>query len=261
MDNLYTVVIPSASGILLILIISTIVTIAVRKRGGTNRGWKDVIEAVAYVTKTGLTVAYIPYKEDLFDDEQLFGGALTGIVSILGEITGETEVEMKVQTMEYGGKRLLVCSGIFGNAILLVSDVRPILKDLLMKFILEFELTYKFNLSGELLNLTDFETVPTMVESYFGVRKIDFEKTSEEASENVENFEEVTIIEEDMPIIEEPIVETQIPMNITDDTEDYTISYSESVEENVQDESNENEVIEFEEIEEEEEEFNPNEDM
>ncbi len=193
MDNLFTIVIPSAAGLLLMLILATIITVVARKRGG-NRGWRDVIKAVAYVTKTGLTVAYIQYAEDLYADEQLFGGALTGIVGILGEITGEEEVTMKVQTIEYGGKRLLVCSGIFGNAILLVSEAKPILKDLLKNFILEFELTYKHTLAQDMLNLNDYDAAPLMVESYFGARSEDFRNsretpsTEESADQNANDF-------------------------------------------------------------------------
>ncbi len=189
-DNLFTIVIPSAAGLLLMLILAIIISVAIRKRG-VNHGWRDVVKAVAYVTKTGLTVAYVRYTEDIYTDEQLFGGALTGIVGILGEITGEEEVTMKVQTMEYGGKRLLVCSGIFGNAILLASETKPILKELLKKFILEFELTYKFNLAQDMLDLNDYEAAPLMVESYFGVG-IENIRNDQEAPLTMEDFDQNT---------------------------------------------------------------------
>ncbi|MHA1556465.1 MAG: Ig-like domain repeat protein, partial [Candidatus Heimdallarchaeota archaeon] len=226
MDNLFTIVIPSAAGILLILILASIITVVARKKGA-NRGWQDVIQAVAYVTKTGLTVTYIPYVEDLFADEQLFGGALTGVVGILGEITGEEEVAMSVQTIEYGGKRLLVCTGIFGNAILLVSEAKPILKDLLLKFILEFELTYKFTLSEDMLNLNDYDDVPIMVESYFGVR-----------SERMRNIQETPIAEEtfdqhfnDFTSTEEQVVEvSETEEQVVEEPEELTSSFDQPVE-------------------------------
>ncbi|MHA1556374.1 MAG: Ig-like domain-containing protein, partial [Candidatus Heimdallarchaeota archaeon] len=193
LDNLFRVVIPVISSILTIIIIAVVVAILIQRRG-INQGWRKVVEAVAYVKKTGLTAAYVPYKENLFDDEQLFGGALTGIVGILGEITGASEVEMVVQTMEYGGKRLLICSGEFGHAILLVSDIKPVLKDLLIKFLLEFELTYNQALGEEMLNLNDFASVSLIVESYFGVRSSYFKDEIEfpVASEIDEEFNSIS---------------------------------------------------------------------
>ncbi|MBN1331042.1 MAG: hypothetical protein JXA54_16335 [Candidatus Heimdallarchaeota archaeon] len=175
LDNLYTIVIPGASGIIFIILFSTILSIATKKRR-INKGWFEALQAVAYVTKTGLTLAFIPYTKDLFEDEQLFGGAMTGIVSILGEITGETNTEMKTHTLEYGDKQLIITMGYFGNAILLVNDVKPKLKELLNKFIMEFELTYKHQLVSELIDLNDFEAVRLMVEGIFGFRKNVFQE-------------------------------------------------------------------------------------
>ncbi|MHA1186401.1 MAG: Ig-like domain-containing protein, partial [Candidatus Heimdallarchaeota archaeon] len=131
----------SAGGLILIILLSVIISAATKKKR-MNRNWEKDMHAVAYVTKTGLTLAYVPYNRDLFEDEQLFGGAMTGIMSILGEITGETDVEMKVNIIEFGDKQLVVCPGFFGNAIILVNDVKPIMKDLVVRFVVDFELTY-----------------------------------------------------------------------------------------------------------------------
>ncbi|MHA1503399.1 MAG: Ig-like domain-containing protein, partial [Candidatus Heimdallarchaeota archaeon] len=160
----------SAGGLILIILLSVIISAATKKTR-MNRNWEDDMEAVAYVTKTGLTLAYVPYTRDLFEDEQLFGGALTGIVSILGEITGEKDVEMKVNVIEFGDKQLVICPGFFGNAILLVNDVKPIMKDLVVRFAVDFELTYKHNLTQDLIDLNEFSAVPLMVEGIFGIRK------------------------------------------------------------------------------------------
>lgn len=186
MDNLYTIVIPAGAGLLLAIILPIIIVVSTKKRR-LNRGWHEALEAVAYVTKTGLTLAYVPYSRDLFDDEQLFGGAMTGIMSILGEITGETDVEMQVHILEFGEKRLLVCSGYFGNAILLVNDTKPKLKELLPKFLMDFELTYKSNLVQDLIDLNEFAAVPLLVESIFGFRK-EFYQTQP----NIEHYHEAT---------------------------------------------------------------------
>ncbi|HUT80401.1 MAG TPA: Ig-like domain-containing protein [Candidatus Bathyarchaeia archaeon] len=179
LDHLYTVVIPSASGIVFIILLSTILSVATKKRR-INKGWFEALQAVAYVTKTGLTLAFVPYSKDLFEDEQLFGGAMTGIVSILGEITGETSTEMKTHTLEYGDKQLIITMGYFGNAIILVNQVKPKLKELLSKFLMEFELTYKRQLASELIDLNDFSAVNLMVEGIFGVRKNIFHEPSVE---------------------------------------------------------------------------------
>ena len=221
MDNLYTVILPSAGGVLLIIILSAILSVTTRKRR-MNKGWEDAIEAVAYVTKTGLTLAYIPYSPDLFEDEQLFGGALTGIVSILGEITGETELEKKAHVMEYGDKRLIICSGYFGNAILLVNDVKPILRELLVQFLDDFEVTYKFSLAQELVDLNEFASAPLLAESIFGFRKniveqvqpLEFDSIDRQDYVEPEEHQETTI-----EPIEEPIYDStdEISQEITED--------------------------------------------
>ncbi|MGC9779942.1 MAG: Ig-like domain-containing protein [Candidatus Heimdallarchaeota archaeon] len=178
-ENLFTIVIPSTGGILFIILLSAILSVTTRKKR-LNRGWEDAIVAVAYVTKTGLTLTYVPYSPDLFEDEQLFGGALTGIMSILGEITGETEVAMKVHVMEYGDKRLMICSGYFGNGILLVTDVKSKLKELLKQFINDFETAYKFSLTQELIDLNEYSSAPLLVESIFGFRKNIFQRQTDQ---------------------------------------------------------------------------------
>ncbi|NHJ46441.1 MAG: hypothetical protein FK733_01515 [Asgard group archaeon] len=188
MDNLYTIVIPAGAGILLAILLPIILVAATKKRR-LNKGWQEALEAVAYVTKTGLTLAYVPYSKDLFEDEQLFGGAMTGIMSILGEITGQTDVEMQVHVLEFGDKRLLVCPGYFGNGILLVNDEKPILKELLPKFLMDFELTYKTQLASDLIDLNEFQAVPLLVESIFGFRKEFYQQYSEQ---QIETFYEST---------------------------------------------------------------------
>ncbi|MCK5184758.1 MAG: hypothetical protein KAQ95_10665, partial [Candidatus Heimdallarchaeota archaeon] len=78
MEHLFDIVLPSAGGLLFLILFPTILSVATRKRR-MNKGWKESLEAVAFVTKTGLTLAYVPYSKNLFEDEQLFGGALTGV--------------------------------------------------------------------------------------------------------------------------------------------------------------------------------------
>ncbi len=169
-ENLYTIVLPVGGGLIIAIIFSTILVVATKKKR-INKGWQKSLEAVAYVTKNGLTLTYVPYSKDLFEDEQLFGGALTGIVGILGEITGETDLERQTQVLEFGEKRLIVAIGYFGNAILLVNDVKPILKELVLRFLDEFEVTFKNQLTSEIIDLNEFSAAPLLVESIFGFRK------------------------------------------------------------------------------------------
>ncbi|MCG3253448.1 MAG: hypothetical protein KAX09_06340, partial [Candidatus Heimdallarchaeota archaeon] len=202
MEHLYDIVLPSAGGLLFLILFPTILSVATRKRR-MNKGWKEALEAVAFVTKTGLTLAYVPYSKNLFEDEQLFGGALTGVVGILGEITGEQEVQMQVHVLEFGDKRLMVCSGYFGNAILLVKDEKPILDDLIKKFLMEFELTYKTQLVQELIDLNEFSAVPLMVESIFGFREQYLKDTLEQYKEEHLTFEQQQPVYEEQPQYQE----------------------------------------------------------
>ena len=108
-----------------------------------------------------------------------------------------------------------------------------------MKFILEFELTYKFNLSQEMLDLNDYDSVPIMVESYFGTRS-ESVINAERATETIDVFSEETILPS--YVSEE---ETHIIPETTDDTSDYTISYSEPSEVDQHDEPDNNETLDF----------------
>jgi len=108
----------------------------------------------------------------------------------LGEITGEAVVQMQVHVLEFGDKRLMVCSGYFGNAILLVKDEKPILYDLIKKFLMEFELTYKIQLAQELIDLNEFSAVPLMVESIFGFREQYLKETLQQYKEEHLTFED-----------------------------------------------------------------------
>jgi hypothetical protein len=46
--------------------------------------------------ESGINAVFVPYSRAIIDEEQLFGGALSGIRSLLGEITGERKVYGKV---------------------------------------------------------------------------------------------------------------------------------------------------------------------
>ena len=220
-EHLFTIIIPASSGVILIALLSALLAVMTKRRV-SNKGWQDVIEAVAYVTKTGLTTCYVPYTKDLFEDEQLFGGALTGIVGILGEITGESSIELNVQVMEYGGKSLMICPGLFGNSILLVTDEKPILKELLRKFTLEYELTFKNSLVNELVNLNDFDAAPKMAESYFGPRK----RLGEEQETETDRFEDLASPLEDSEMFYEDNEEEHFISDEMDDLEEHYDNYT-----------------------------------
>jgi hypothetical protein len=170
-DNLLTIVVPSLSGLVVLIVLASVLAVRLKRRKAI-KGWQEAIEAVAYVTKTGLTVLYVPYSKGMFEDEQLFGGAMIGVLGILEEITGQRDSQMNIHVMEFGDKRLVIAPSYFGNAILLVNDVKEQHKSRLQEFVRDFELTYKQELTSEgLLNLNEFDEARLLVENYFGVRK------------------------------------------------------------------------------------------
>ncbi|MBD3189058.1 MAG: hypothetical protein GF308_00355 [Candidatus Heimdallarchaeota archaeon] len=152
--------------LMFILIVVLFVTL---RKPVANIGWREAILAVAYVTKTGTTCIYVPYSSELISDDQLFGGAMTGIRGVLQEITGGEETKRSVENVEVGNKTFLIYPGEFGEGVLLTNSVKPILKTNLIKFTDDFEEEFEKDLSEDLINLHEFALGKVMVESYFGI--------------------------------------------------------------------------------------------
>ena len=206
-NNLLIVTIAST-----IAIIFVIISFATLRGPIANHGWQDEIVAVSYTMKSGLNCVYIPYAAGLIEDEQLFGGAMTGIMGILEEITGEKDIQFSVQVVEFGDRKLLIYSGIYGDTILMVDKSKPTLKKRLEKFAREFESKYKEALQDQRVNPNDFRGVEQIVAKHFGMSKylesleetpeIDDLENSEENDEETETIDEIEVIEETSSSIE-----------------------------------------------------------
>jgi len=155
---------------LAIVIIASLVLVITLRRPTSNRGWEEEIVVVAYVLKSGLTSLFIPYSVEIATDEQLFGGAMSGIRGILEEIIGKKNL-FEVETVEFGDKHLLIYSGLHGDTVLLVRSIKPIHSKLLSKFADDFEKEYSEPLSDDRhVSLSDYIGAEILVEEYFGKR-------------------------------------------------------------------------------------------
>ncbi|MHA1186270.1 MAG: Ig-like domain-containing protein, partial [Candidatus Heimdallarchaeota archaeon] len=156
-------------GVAVAVIIGFIVAIALR-RPVSNQGWEEEIIVVAYILKSGLTALFVPYSVEIATDEQLFGGAMSGIRSILEEIIGKKK-RFEVETVEFGDKHLLIYSGLYGDSIALVRSIKPIHSRLLNKFADEFEDGYGECLDDDRhVTVDDYYGAENLVEKFFGKR-------------------------------------------------------------------------------------------
>lgn len=193
-------------GSILFLIVAIILSITIT-RAVANIGWKEEIQAVAYVMNTGLTSVYVPYAEQFVEEEQLFGGAMSGVMSILQEITGEKS-ESKIHKVEFGNKMLLLYPRKYGTTIVLVNNVKPIIIKQLEEFAEEFEQEYKGPLINNLyVKEADFATAPILVETYFGISKVS-PLAPEQEEEIIEEQEIEKIPDEEISFEEELPAET-----------------------------------------------------
>jgi hypothetical protein len=159
--------IPLIIGIASILIVSVVLAVSLRKPI-MNRGWFEEIQNISYILKSGLTVLYIPYTSQLVTDEQLFGGAMSGIRGILEEIIG-SKSKFEVETVEFGKKNLLIYASNFGDTVLVVNKVKPIHLQKLALFANEFEFIYRDAVSDDThVNMAKFKGSVDIVRKYFG---------------------------------------------------------------------------------------------
>ncbi len=156
-------------GVAVAIIIGFIIAIAL-KRPVSNLGWKEEIIVVAYILKSGLTALFVPYSVEIATDEQLFGGAMSGIRSILEEIIGKKK-RFEVEMVEFGDKHLLIYTGLYGDSIALVRSIKPIHSRLLNKFADEFEDRYGKCLEDDKhVSAADYYGAEDLVEKFFGKR-------------------------------------------------------------------------------------------
>ncbi|NHJ87348.1 MAG: hypothetical protein FK734_17925 [Asgard group archaeon] len=151
-----------------IIILGTVLAVALTKPI-RNIGWQEEIVSISYILKSGLTVFYVPFSEEMETDEQLFGGAMSGIRGILGELIGG-ETKYKVENVEFGKKNLLIYTTNYGDAVLMVRTVKPIYITKLEQFVSEFEFIYKESLKDDThVNISNFKGSVDVIEKHFGV--------------------------------------------------------------------------------------------
>ncbi len=163
--------VPVVVGLVVFLILSIVMVVSLRKPI-MNRGWHDEIHNISYILKSGLTVLYLPYSTQMTTDEQLFGGAMSGIRGILEEIIGK-QSKFDIETVEFGKKHLLIYTSSYGDTVLVVNKVKPAHLQKLKLFATEFEFIYRDAISDDThVNMARFKGSIDLVKKYFGVTEI-----------------------------------------------------------------------------------------
>ncbi|HUT80402.1 MAG TPA: hypothetical protein VMZ29_04290 [Candidatus Bathyarchaeia archaeon] len=154
-------------GFVLLVILITLFSVAIRKPL-QNRNWEDDLIAVFYVRVTGLTCVYVTYSRVELQDDQLIGGAMMAIQSLLEEIIGKN-AKQGLTSLEIGTKGLLLYQGAFGFGALLVNNVKPKHKEQLIEFSKRFERVYSKPLQGAFhIDFNAFQGSERLVQEYFG---------------------------------------------------------------------------------------------
>ncbi|MBN1331043.1 MAG: hypothetical protein JXA54_16340 [Candidatus Heimdallarchaeota archaeon] len=180
-------------GVILLITLMTFFAVAIRKPL-LNRNWKDELIAVFYIRNTGLTCVYNPYSNYELQDDQLIGGAMIAIQSILQEIGGKT-AKQKIASMEIGKKSLLIFPGLYGFGALLVNNIKPKHKEQLIDFSKRFERVYNKPLQATLhVDTETFQGSDRLVQEYFGTIKENKQPVEESGlAEQLKNNKEIYI--------------------------------------------------------------------
>ncbi|MGC9779646.1 MAG: hypothetical protein HZR80_10430 [Candidatus Heimdallarchaeota archaeon] len=163
-NNLIYVSVGAALFVLLTILFSTVL-----RKQIANMGWKNEIVTVAYIMN-GLPCVYIINEPESVKGDLLFGGAMTGIRGVLEEITGEKS-KLKIQSVEIGQKKVLICPGNYGDSVLMVNKIKPIYKDKIIEFTKAFEHDYEYLLKQDDLIITPetFKGANILVQIHFGL--------------------------------------------------------------------------------------------
>lgn len=163
--------VPVVVGLGVFLILSLVMAVSLRKPI-MNRGWHEEIQNISYILRSGLTVLYIPYSSQMITDEQLFGGAMSGIRGILEEIIGK-QSKHDVETVEFGRKHLLIYTSNYGDTVLVVNKVKPNHSQKLKLFANEFEFIYRDAVADDThVNMARFKGSIDLAKKYFGEPEI-----------------------------------------------------------------------------------------
>lgn len=169
--------IPNNLGLIIALIAATVILlsailIVALSKPIKNIGWQDEIVNISYILRSGLTVLYIPYSKEMETDEQLFGGAMSGIRGILEELIGG-QTKYTVENVEFGNKNLLIYTSTYGDSVLVVKKIKPVHSKKLEHFANEFEFIYREAVSDHTqVNISRFKGAIDVVEKYFGTLDI-----------------------------------------------------------------------------------------
>jgi len=157
-----------SAGSALVILLVILFSVVVRKQV-VNIGWKNEIVTVAYILN-GLPCVYMMNKPEEVKGDLLFGGAMAGIRGVLEEITGEKS-KMKIQTVDIGEKKVLICPGNYGDAVLMLDSIKPIHKEKIIEFTRAFEYDYEHILKQEDLLITQdtFRGANILVQIHFGL--------------------------------------------------------------------------------------------
>ncbi|MBK5113070.1 MAG: hypothetical protein JJE41_05530 [Candidatus Heimdallarchaeota archaeon] len=163
-NNIIYVSVGSALVIILVILFSVVV-----RKQVVNIGWKNEIVTVAYILN-GLPCVYMMNKPEEVKGDMLFGGAMAGIRGVLEEITGE-KTKMKLQTVDIGEKKVLICPGNYGDSVLMLNKIKPIHKEKIIDFTRAFERDYTHTLKQEDLLITQetFRGANILVQIHFGL--------------------------------------------------------------------------------------------
>ncbi|NPE09022.1 MAG: hypothetical protein GNW80_12130, partial [Asgard group archaeon] len=244
-----------SAGSALVILLVILFSITIRKQV-VNIGWKNEIVTVAYILN-GLPCVYMMNKPEEVKGDMLFGGAMAGIRGVLEEITGEKS-KMKLQTVDIGEKKVLICPGNHGDAVLMLNSIKPIHKEKIIEFTKAFEYDYDHILKQEDLLITQdtFRGANILVQIHFGLTdsmelvddcederfetvELTPEPTDFYQQEQVTPDEPVDYLaqatEAYPPVDEKPITETQPPIEPVTDTRPpidplYEITEVESIE-------------------------------
>ena len=203
-----------SAGIVGFVLISTLVAVAARA-SAANKDWKEEIISVIYVKKTGLTCVNVQYAKQLIQEEQLIGGAMVAIQSMLNELSFQKK-SARITDLELGDKTLFLLFGDHGISVLLVNDVKPIHKKLLVNFNKKFEKKFKIALENlYFVDNTSFMGSEELVESIFGPIKDRTIKAgiTDQLQEIIEDIKPA-MEEKDLPIkIDESLLENETPID------------------------------------------------
>ncbi len=149
-------------------VIISILLAAVTRGPIQNKNWREEIIAVLYVKKTGLTCVSVNYVTKLIQEEQLIGGAMVAIQSMLTEISGR-KLKGTIETLELGDKTMFLFLGEHGISVLMVNQVKPIHVKLLKKFDNKFVKKYSNALENlYFVDSSSFSGSEELVEKIFG---------------------------------------------------------------------------------------------